>query len=665
MTTKTANRLINESSPYLLQHAYNPVDWYPWGSEALEKARKEDKALLISIGYSACHWCHVMEKECFEDEEVAQLMNKYFVCIKIDREERPDIDSLYMLAVQLMTQRGGWPLNCFALPDGRPIYGGTYFPKQQWINVLEKIHEMYHHQPVEVQDYANKLSDGILQTELFKLQSKDTAFEIESLKAAVEKWKASFDYDLGGPNRIPKFPMPVNYSFLLDYGILFKDEIIIEHVKTTLDAMGDGGIYDQIGGGFSRYSVDAIWKVPHFEKMLYDNAQLISLYAKASVYYQDLRYQEIVNESISFLEHDLKGKENIYFSALDADSEGEEGKFYVWTKDELEKLSGKNFTLLNKYFEINNKGLWEHGNYILMRQKDIKLSDDEKTEIQLLKKQLLKERNKRIKPGLDDKALLGWNALSISALCDAYKHTGNAKYLDLAQNNYHFIAENFKSEKGMYHTFKNGKATIPAFLDDYAAFIAASVDLFCCTGDEDYFNHAVKWLKYVDENFQVDNTVLYYYSENIHGNPITRQIELTDNVIPSSNAMLAYQIYLIGSINGKTVLKTKAIKMLNAVKDELLAYPAGYALWAKLKLMDDKSLNELVFTGPDAEHMFLEWNQKYVPGVLTVLCPRSSDVPLLKGKHSSKNNQIYLCEGQKCYAPVNSINELNEMFNKY
>ena len=662
METQSANRLIKESSPYLKQHAYNPVDWYPWCDEAFEKARREDKPLLISIGYSACHWCHVMEKECFEDGEVAALMNEHFVCVKVDREERPDIDAIYMLAVQLMTQRGGWPLNCFTLPDGRPVYGGTYFPKRNWMGVLEKINEMYRHEPVEMMDYAKRLSEGMRQTELFKMEAGDKDFTLEELHQAVDRWKSGFDNEDGGPRKAPKFPMPVNYSFLMDYALLHHQDDVLKHVEITLDAMAKGGIYDQIGGGFARYSVDAYWKVPHFEKMLYDNAQLISLYAKAYGIFNKERYKEIVLETINFLDRDMKGEAPCYYAALDADSEGEEGRFYVWTIDELKSLLGNQFALLEKYFHIDEFGHWEHGNYILMRKAGANVDEQDSEAFAALKNQLLNERAKRVHPGLDDKYLLSWNALSITALCDAYKYLNEQAFLDKALQHFAFLMSAFRNTDGSFcHTRKNEHNNIPAFLDDYATLAQAALDLFACTGDEDFFHQVQSIIAYLNVNFSVDNSSFYYFAEEKHKNPVTRQIDVDDNVIPSSNAILAHVFYIFGSFKGDQQLKNQALKMLAKLKDEITQYPSVYAHWAHLKLYHDAQINELVITGAEANKLFLEFHQHYIPATFAVICKHSSDVPLLKGKFSADKTQLFICEGERCYAPLSTIKDTLEM----
>ncbi len=366
------NALINETSPYLLQHAHNPVNWYPWGEEALQKAKEEGKLIIVSIGYSSCHWCHVMEHESFEDSVVAQLMNDHFISIKVDREERPDIDHIYMTAVHLLNQQGGWPLNCIALPDGRPIWGGTYFPKVQWMDALQQVSAYYRDNPEKTLEYAESLAEGIRQNSIYQVEEDPVLLDHEALHTVFQGWTRQFDKNNGGNMGAPKFPMPVNLEALLHYGIQYKDQSILDHVDLTLTNMARGGIYDQVGGGFSRYSVDPIWKVPHFEKMLYDNAQLIGLYSRAYQVFGNETYRQVVQQSIEFLKREMVSGQGAFFSALDADSEGEEGKYYIWSKDELEQLLGGDFDLFSEYYNVNATGLWENNRYILYRTSDPK-----------------------------------------------------------------------------------------------------------------------------------------------------------------------------------------------------------------------------------------------------------------------------------------------------
>ena len=379
------NALLEETSPYLLQHAHNPVNWYPWNEETLAKAKSEGKLLIISIGYSACHWCHVMEGESFEDEEVAQIMNDRFINIKVDREERPDIDQVYINAVQLMQQRGGWPLNCIALPDGRPVWGGTYFPKGQWMEQIQQVANFYEEKPQEMLEYAEKLAKGIQLSELVTYNSEEV-----SLESMLKVWDSQFDNKEGGPNRAPKFPIPNNYQFLMRYAHLKKKDKLSEYVQLTLDKMAYGGIYDQVGGGFARYSTDKLWKVPHFEKMLYDNAQLVSLYSEAFLAYGKPLYQQTVEQTLDFIERELSDTSGAFYSALDADSEGVEGKFYIWKKDELKALIGEDYNLFSKYYNVNSKGFWEYGNYILLRDKSVQeFCQKENIDLKILLKKIM------------------------------------------------------------------------------------------------------------------------------------------------------------------------------------------------------------------------------------------------------------------------------------
>jgi uncharacterized protein YyaL (SSP411 family) len=416
---KYTNDLIHETSPYLLQHAHNPVNWHAWNDETLELAKKENKLILISVGYAACHWCHVMEHESFENDSVAKIMNENFINIKIDREERPDIDQVYMTAVQLMTGSGGWPLNCVALPDGRPFWGGTYFPKDQWINTLTKIAELYKSNPEKVTEYAENLTKGVQESELVTFNTSKAEFSKENITTAVNIWKQNFDHDLGGINKAPKFPMPNNYSFLLRHAQQTKDTELNRYTLNTLDKMALGGIFDQVGGGFARYSTDKKWHIPHFEKMLYDNAQLVSLYSDAYLVTKNELYKETVIRTLKFVERELTNKEGAFYSSLDADStskEGhlEEGAFYVWSENELKALIKKDYELFAKYYNINEYGYWEKDTYNLIRKvDDITFSKENNIATEVLKnkvtqwqKTLLKERSKRNKPRLDDKTLL-------------------------------------------------------------------------------------------------------------------------------------------------------------------------------------------------------------------------------------------------------------------
>lgn len=664
---KQTNALINESSPYLLQHAYNPVNWMPWGEEALEKAQKENKPLLISIGYSACHWCHVMEHESFEDSAVAKLMNENFVCIKVDREERPDIDQVYMNAVQLMTGRGGWPLNCFATSDGRPFYGGTYFPKDNWMDILEKVSTLYKDEPKKVEEYANNLSMGVKESELIKKVEINSAFSLDSLAQGLKNWQSAFDLKEGGNNQAPKFPIPNNYDFLLNYAFQKADKSIEKHVYLTLDKMAFGGIYDQIGGGFSRYSTDMNWKVPHFEKMLYDNAQLVSLYSKAYQRSKNPLYKQIVEETIAFVSRELTDKSGAFYSALDADSEGEEGKFYVWEKEALKLLLGEDFKLAKDYFNINTTGLWEDGNYILLRDKENKALaekaglpiDEYHAKIESIKAKLLRERSKRVRPGLDDKTLTSWNALMIIGLVDAYLSFGENKYLEKAQSNAQFILkQQSKKDGGLWHNYKSGKSSINGYLEDYSFTIEAFIKLYEASLDEKWLNTAKKLFDYSKIHFFNEESGLFYFTSNDDPELFARKMELTDNVIPASNSSMARNAYRLGILFDDNEYKNLSKQMLANMIPQFNSYLPSYSNWATLLIEVAKPFYEVAVCGEKAKEIILELHQVFTPNKLMMgLKSDKESIPLLESKWIDGQTTIYVCENKVCQLPVTASKE--------
>ncbi|MCH2224950.1 MAG: thioredoxin domain-containing protein, partial [Crocinitomicaceae bacterium] len=536
---KYTNALVNESSPYLLQHAHNPVNWVPWADDVFERAEKEGKLVLISVGYSACHWCHVMEHESFEDEEVAALMNKFFINVKVDREERPDVDQVYMTAVQLMTQKGGWPLNCFTLPDGRPIYGGTYFPKEQWMHILKSLQHTFTNELPKVQEYAKNLHEGIIASELIDIPSEKLDFEEEKLTELMQRWSKMFDWNDGGNSRAPKFPLPSNLNFLLDYGINAKNNKAIDHVELTLDKMALGGIYDQIGGGFSRYSVDMLWKVPHFEKMLYDNGQLLSTYSKGYRQFKKPLYKRLVSQTIDWLEREMLDESGAFFSALDADSEGVEGKFYVWKKEELDAVLSKDDTWVYDFYQVNQRGYWEEDNYILLRSESDEVFakkfgwtiEELELKIKGVNQQLLDERSSRVRPGLDNKCITSWNAMTLKGLCDAYAVFGEESYLFLALKNARWLTDNrIKEDGAVIRLEKNEQEEIEGFLEDYAHAINAFMTLYQVTLDESWLNVAKKICDYTVTHFQDAQSKMFYFTPT-STQLIARKMEINDNVI--------------------------------------------------------------------------------------------------------------------------------------
>ncbi|MCP4443474.1 MAG: thioredoxin domain-containing protein [Aureispira sp.] len=662
---KYTNQLVQESSPYLLQHAHNPVNWYPWGKEALAKAKKENKLILVSIGYAACHWCHVMEHESFEDEEVAKYMNEHFVCIKVDREERPDVDQIYMNAVQLLTGSGGWPLNCIALPDGRPIYGGTYYPKDKWMDLLQKLLAFVKDKPEEAEQQAKALQEGIVASDQIVENTEEAAFSIDDLNAVFSNWKGNIDYVNGGHNRAPKFPLPVGYQFLLHYHYLSKNKDALKAVTTTLDKMADGGIYDQIGGGFARYSTDNTWKVPHFEKMLYDNAQLVSLYSTAYQQTKNPKYKQVVKETLEFIDRELTSKEGGFYSSLDADSEGEEGKFYVWTKTELEEVLGEKATPIIDYYNIKEKGNWEQGHNILFHSDNgKKIAEKHKLSIAELEQQvldakpkLLKARVKRIRPGLDDKVLTSWNALMLKAYVDAYRVFDDKKYLDKALQNAMFLKTKMKlADNRLNRNYKNGKASINAFLDDYAFTIAAFISVYQATFDEQWLNIAKDLMTYTLEHFYDESSGMFYYTSDIDEALIARKMELSDNVIPASNSEMAKNLYVLGQYfyNNDYIQKSK--KMLNNVKANTLEGAVYYANWDILMAWFSNQTYEVAIVGKDFESKRKEFDQHYLPNVLLYGGKTEGSLSALEYKLISNQTTIYVCQNQACKAPTTEVN---------
>ncbi len=660
------NALIDETSPYLLQHAHNPVNWLAWNDESLAKAKTEQKPILISIGYSACHWCHVMEHESFEDSTVAAYMNEHFICIKVDREERPDVDQVYMNAVQLMTGRGGWPLNCFALPDGRPLYGGTYFPKEQWMDIMSKVSGIWMNDREKALEYATNLTKGIKESELIQRNNSEAKFKLEELESIVKTWKGQVDNKEGGPNRSPKFPLPNNYEFLLRYATLNNDQFMLNHVNLTLEKMAFGGIYDQVGGGFARYSTDALWKAPHFEKMLYDNGQLVSLYSEAYQATKNPLYKEVVEETLTFIERELTSKEGAFYSALDADSEGEEGKFYVWKKEELQTLLGKDLDWVKDYYNINAKGLWEHGNYILLRKhSDEEFAkkqgwelDDLKQRVVAINTKLLTERSKRIRPGLDDKQLTSWNALMLKGYADAYRVFGNKSYLEKAVKNAEFILKTQrKKDGGLWHSHKEDRSTINGFLEDYCFTMEALVSLYQATFNRKWLDEADKLAAYAIENFHDSESGMFFFNSNKDAKLVARKMELTDNVIPSSNSSMAKGLYYLGHYFDKKEYLDISEQMLNNIAANAQQGGGWYSNWLELMLHHTKPFYEVAIVGKDADLKRTEIEQAYMPNKILIGGKNENGLPLLENKLVKGDTRIYVCVDKACQMPVSEVSE--------
>ncbi|MBJ6369337.1 thioredoxin domain-containing protein [Snuella sedimenti] len=669
MEYKYTNALINETSPYLLQHAHNPVDWHPWNENTLNKAKQENKLMLISVGYAACHWCHVMEHESFEDSLVAQVMNKNFVNIKVDREERPDVDQVYMNAVQLMTGSGGWPLNVVALPDGRPVWGGTYFKKEQWLNALDQISKLYLEKPEKLHEYADKLEQGIKSLDMVTLNTDEPVFETQFIADAINNWSKQFDHNDGGLNRAPKFMMPNNYHFLLRYAYQNNDKALQDYVNTTLTKMAYGGVFDHVGGGFSRYSVDAIWHVPHFEKMLYDNGQLVSLYADAYLTTKNELYKDVVTQTLDYIKQEMTTKNGAFYSSLDADShnaegELEEGAFYVWQKEELKTLLKDDFDMFSDYYNINPYGLWEHENYVLIRKDDdVSLAQKHNTTIETLREKvntwktiLSKERNKRERPRLDDKTLTSWNAIMLKGYVDAYRVFKTSDYLQAAEKNANFIINNqLREDGGLNHNYKDGKSTINGYLEDYATTIDAFIALYENTLNETWLTTARDLANYAFDHFYDDNSKMFFFTSNSDASLVSRSIEYRDNVIPASNSVMAKNLFKLAHYFDNEHFSKTAMTMLNNVKPEMQEYPSGYSNWLDLMLNYAAPYYEVAIVGKDAKQKIAELNNNYVPNKLIAGSLKENNLPLLANRYNPQATLIYVCVNKACKIPVQEV----------
>lgn len=653
MTNKKANRLIHSTSPYLLQHAYNPVDWYPWGEEAHNLAIKKDKPILLSIGYSSCHWCHVMERESFENEQVAKVMNENFVNIKVDREERPDIDQIYMDAIQALGSQGGWPLTVFLTPQLKPIYGGTYFPPDHFINLLNQITNAFNNRRQEIESSAEQVISAIAGSEVDKFGLRyNPSADAEKLHTMYRSLEKKFDREFGGMTRAPKFPMPGTWKFLLHYGFLFKETEAIRHTLFTLDRIGDGGIYDQIGGGFARYSTDKQWHVPHFEKMLYDNGQLVSLYSEAYQLSGNPRYLEIISETAQWLDREMTHPDGGFYSALDADSENIEGKYYVWPWEEFASIVGSDTELLSKYFGITNSGNWE-GTNILLRNEDIKVEHSAFTQH---KERLLAERSKRTRPALDDKIVCSWNALMSIGLIDTYNATGDKNYLSKAEQNASFILENLMIGDKLFRSWKDGKQGSPGFLEDYSSCANMFFQLYQATFNEYFLEISEKLIDLARKYFSDANDIFMFFSTN-KSDLIVRKKEILDNVIPSSNSMFARAIYQLGVLKGETDIIERARELTFNVLDLIEKEPEYTSNWALLYSFLTYPTSEVAITGPDCESIARKFRANYFPNRVLAGTKAGSNIPLVADKKIDKDTLIYICRNHTCQLPVTSYEE--------
>jgi uncharacterized protein YyaL (SSP411 family) len=670
-----ANRLSKETSPYLLQHAHNPVDWFPWGEEALNRAMSEDKPMLVSIGYAACHWCHVMEKESFEDEETARLMNEHFVNIKIDREERPDLDHIYMDAVQAMTGSGGWPLNVFLTPQGKPFYGGTYFPprpafnRPSWKDILTGVSQAFQNKRSEINEQAENLTRHIFQSNSFGQQAladETASFAPDKAREMYNNIMKTADRKDGGFGRAPKFPQSFTIQYLLHYYYHTKDQEALDQACLSLDKMIEGGIYDQLGGGFARYSTDGEWLAPHFEKMLYDNALLINVMIEAFQVTGKLIYRRAIEQTIGFIQRELTSPEGGFYSALDADSEGEEGKFYVWSRAEVEKALGKDAELFCEFYDITEEGNWEHKNILNIRKAVETFSAEKNIPVdQLLTKldedraTLLQYRNLRPRPLLDDKILLGWNALMITACCKAFATLGNDEYLQMAIRNMSFIRKYFQAgKKGYYHVYKE-LAKYPAFLDDYAYLIQALIQLQEVTGNVEYLEQAQDLMKWIIEQFSEEETGYFYFTHRTQQDVIVRKKEVYDGAVPSGNSVMAFNLYYLGVVFDNQDWRERAVRMCALLSQAVNKYPTSFSVWATISLGLSYSIPEIVIIGESYEQVRREFLRIFTPlRIFQSSALENSRFPLLSRKPYSPDTQLFLCKDYACHNPVKTVNDL-------
>lgn len=675
---KQPNQLIHESSPYLLQHAYNPVKWYPWNEETLQLAKNEDKPILVSIGYSSCHWCHVMEHESFENAEIAAVMNEHFICIKVDREERPDVDQIYMDAVQLMGIPGGWPLNVFLTPDQKPFYGGTYFRPQSWNQLLRNVAQAFAANRKELDESAEKFTQAITISDLqkFDLEAIPAEFDQDKLDKIYQKFSQKFDSVKGGMDKAPKFPMPSNWSFTLRYYFITQNKEALDQALLTLRQMANGGIYDHIGGGFARYSVDKNWFLPHFEKMLYDNGQLLSLYAEAYNISKDEQFKSVVVQTVEYLRREMLHEEGGFYSGLDADSEGEEGKFYVWSKGTFKRILEESFddqinsSLICEYFGITDEGNWEPEKNIL--KTDVSLNDfaekhqidpDQfRKDLDLAKKVLLVSRNERVRPGLDDKILAGWNALVLKGLVDAYLHIGDQSYLTLAESNAKFIRDKLINSQKLYRSYKNGESKLDGYLEDYALVIQAFLSLYQANFDEQWLYLARDLVSYTDEKFFDQEEHLYFYTDASSSSLIARKKEIFDNVIPASNSVMANNLYQLGLLLDEEKIKNRAIQMLRQIGKLLESDIQYLSNWAIFYTYLVKPTAEIAISGEKAKEMRLGLEQRFYPNKILVGSQKKSELPLLQNRAPNNDTMIYVCYNKTCQLPVSKVKEaLNQL----
>jgi uncharacterized protein YyaL (SSP411 family) len=660
---KFTNDLSKETSPYLLQHAHNPVQWKPWSDTLFASATAADKPILLSIGYAACHWCHVMERESFEDEAVADYMNTHFINIKVDREERPDIDHIYMDALQAMTGSGGWPLNIFLLPNGQPFYGGTYFPpnamqnRASWMDVLKGVNAAFDSNREKLVEQATHLTAHLLQSNIKAQQSQESEViaTTEEFQMIAQRILQNADTQWGGFGASPKFPQTFSIQVLFRNYFQNKDQASIVHAIRSIDKMIQGGIYDHVGGGFSRYSVDAMWQAPHFEKMLYDNALILGTLAEAYQITKKPIYQDVIHATFTFLQRELFNGSGGYYAALDADSEGVEGKFYTWSYDELKAIiTPEIFDAFIAYYQVTPNGNWEHTN-ILWTQNELEKEWEPAWQNEL--KKLFDARAVRVRPALDHKVILGWNAMLTVGFCKMNAATGNHLYKKAAIECMDWLESNLchADENYFYHSIANGIPKAQAFLDDYANLIQAYIQLQEMTGDTRYLFKAKKWMEYVLIHFIDEDGLYFYYTASYQKDVIIRKKESYDGAQPSGNALICSSLFYLGQVFDLTEWCKQAEKMIHSIRPSLLQYPSSFGFWAQSFYQMSTGMIELVGVGPTVYESLPTLNAAFVPNSIRLMSEVQEDsIPLLKGKQGI-DNQFFICKNNSCSAPMTSV----------
>lgn len=660
------NRLQYESSPYLQQHAHNPVDWFPWGEEAFAKAQKEQKPILVSIGYAACHWCHVMERESFEDHEVAAYMNEHFVNIKVDREERTDVDHLYMDALQVLTGQGGWPLNMFTTPDRKPFFGGTYFPpariysRASWREVLEAVRLSWAQKKEEVIHQSDQLLQHLNQVNLQEGGSGVLPEKKADFEGIVGQLLSQADEAYGGFGMAPKFPQTMSLSYLIQYYYSTGDNKALQHALFSIDQMIGGGIYDQIGGGLARYSTDAAWLAPHFEKMLYDNALFLELLSDAYQVSGNEAYANIIEQTISFCirELSIQGKGIGFYAALDADSEGVEGKYYVWDYDEIKSCLPAISPELLAYWDISREGNWEEKNILNLNGLDAEkrkqlLADDRfKAELEAAQKILLEVRSKRARPLTDTKILLSWNALMVTALAKCAKALKSDQYYELAKNNLDYLLATFQVEGQWFRNFDGAKATIKASLEDLSFLIRALLVVGEYLQCYEYISAAKRLSEFVEEQFSDEQNVFYYFSNKMEKDIVLRKIETYDGALPSVNAVMAENNLMLSKWFEEEALQQRSLHMLQSVYAKAKHYPGSHGYWNKV-LMQQVLQKTLVITNAGQKEYDELVKYQYWPQVVIALKRPDTiqTLPLISQKPDRPSEEFYYCTQFLCHAP--------------